>query len=87
MTQETIHPVVNGNGTDRKELVEQRMTTLRALSGAEAALAGMSPNGRDYIGEPELFRAAVDQHVARQKDLSDMRKAITEEVMRLQRLD
>lgn len=73
-------PVVNINGTSRKELLEQRINMAAALRDASAALSAMSPHGRDYqTTNPERFEDAKKLHAVREASLRIMLAEIEQE--------
>lgn len=78
-------PIVNGNGTSRQALTDERMVAIRALRAAEDALVGVTVNGRDYIGDPSRFTAAVNAHTARLTAIRNAINDLTAEVISLMR--
>lgn len=72
-------PVVNLNGTSRKELQEQCRNAWTAIQDALEAMAKMVPHGRDYQTVSfEHYCLARDQHVARCRSLEQVKDEIME---------
>jgi hypothetical protein len=61
---ELIVPIINMNGTAARDLVSQCIKAMDALDLAHAALAEAAPHGRDYPGDSQLWKRAVDQNMA-----------------------
>ena len=72
MSDEPVIPTITNNGDRPETLIEQIAEAHSALNGAGNALAMMTPNGRNYIGEPEKFTAARRQHDARRQAVNDI---------------
>ena len=59
-------PTIHLNGTSKRELLEQQLTAMNAVSAARAALAAAAPNGRDYYPQGnEAIQHALDEHATR----------------------
>lgn len=56
-------PIPNMNGTDRDELIEQKMNAKRHVDAAIKAVQATMPHGRDYIlNKPGECQAARDHY-------------------------
>jgi len=76
-------PRINGNGTDRAALKAERMAAVRALHAAAEAVQAITVNGRDYIGYPEQFAAALTAHETRLRAIHAAIRDLTDEVIAL----
>lgn len=59
------HPRLNLNGSAGTSLLEDNRKAAQHLYDALEALRYCSPHGRDYIGYPEEFARARNEHWAR----------------------
>jgi len=57
-------PIVNINGTSRKQLLEQYLAALLALQVTVKAVQDAAPHGRDYVHGGNIS-AAIAEHVER----------------------
>ena len=76
-----IRPIVNLNGTDRADLVQQRRDAVDGCRDLMRALSQMTPNGRDYIGQPDALRRDREIHYARFAQIDALRSALTDEAI------
>jgi hypothetical protein len=65
-------PILNLNGTDGQELFDANRKVVHMLDEAVAALQQTAPHGRDYIGHPEEFARAREEHWHRLNTLRGM---------------
>jgi hypothetical protein len=83
MTSVSPLPQLSINGTSARELLDLRKAALRALDDAGKALSAMSPNGRDYIGDPAAYEAARTQHEGWQEAIFHVWSELNEQTMAL----
>lgn len=77
-------PIITMNGDTRRELVEQRIAAMRGIATAMEAMKQMSPDGRNYIGNPPRLAADKAIYAARYAALSQLRDEIQEEALAIQ---
>jgi hypothetical protein len=80
---DTIKPIININGTDREDLLQQRLDILTACKALTDAVKQAAPNGRDYPGDPKAFGRDRDTHYARIAQLNALRSVILTEALAL----
>lgn len=78
-----ITPTVNINGTSRDDLINSRLEAMDHLMDAIEALKCVTPNGRDYPGDPARCAADRTEHYQRIGALTAMRDAIYAEAIRI----
>jgi hypothetical protein len=77
MTEDIVIPIVNRLNGDKPEvLIQQILNVHEAAMALEKALAEMTPNGRNYIGEPERLDAARKQHSGRRQAVASIIKDV-----------
>lgn len=74
-----LSPIVNHNGTSRRDLVHQRLIASSAIDGAIEALKGMTPHGRDYPNGADALNVDRDIHWTRIGALAALREALIAE--------
>jgi hypothetical protein len=94
MTNEIMRPTINLNSTAADDLVNGRMNARRAvLANLEArravlvtlgAIGKLSPNGRDYIGQPDALARDQLIHRERFRALDSLYNALEEEAIAIQ---
>ena len=64
-------PVVNRNGTEKRELVEQFWTIKRMLEDVNTFMAGATPHGRDFqtMSEGEVTAAKAREAFAERRTI------------------
>ena len=67
-----ISPTLNINGSSADDLIQPRHDAYCALQDAIKALQRVTPNGRDYPGQPDQCDADRQTHYARIKVLHSM---------------
>jgi hypothetical protein len=61
-----LKPTIHRNGTSRQELLDQVCKASAAIHDAMTALAGATPNGRDYyVQDPGAIKLALEEHDSR----------------------
>ncbi len=80
-----IRPNVNINGTSRADLVTQRRAVNEAALALIEALKQMTPNGRDYPGDPDGAQRDRGIHYARIAAIELLRDAVVHEALAIQR--
>lgn len=78
-----LTPTVNHNGTNRRDLVHQRLIASSAIDGAIDALKGMTPHGRDYPNGADALNIDRDIHWTRIGALAALRDALVQEGLTL----
>lgn len=77
-------PVLSINGTSNAELVEQKRNCMDALRDAVKFMKEATPHGRDYVGDPDGFRAARAVHFERIEFLEQMVAELMGEALAIQ---
>jgi len=78
-----ITPQININGTSRDDLINPRRDAIDHLMDAVEALKQVTPNGRDYPGNPDGCAADRNEHYQRIGSLMAIREAIYAEAIRI----
>jgi len=78
-----ITPQININGTSRDDLINPRRDAIDHLMDAVEALKQVTPNGRDYPGNPDGCVADRVKHYQRIGSLMAIREAIHAEAIRI----
>jgi len=60
-----IRPTLNINGSSADDLIQPRIAAYDALHAAMVALQQVTPNGRDYPGQPDQCVADRQAHYDR----------------------
>lgn len=69
-----VQPIVNLNGSTRKQLVEQQLAVIDALNETLSAMAEAMPHGRDYQTQaPGTYQAARDAYLDRRAEIVKLR--------------
>lgn len=76
-----MQPIVNINGTSRKELVQQRIDTMRAIEEVMVKLQTSKPHMRDYLGNNERYNSDLAIYSARFATLDKMRNEVQDEAL------
>jgi hypothetical protein len=77
MIEDIVIPIVNRLNGDKPEvLIQQIVDVHEAARTLDEALSQMTPNGRNYIGEPERLDAARKQHSARRQTVASIIKDV-----------
>jgi hypothetical protein len=73
-----VAPTIHLNGSNAATLREALMTALETTTAARSAIAATAPHQRDYyVQQPDRFREAVEQHVARYRALDTVVDELT----------
>lgn len=76
-----ILPTIHLNGTPKSHLLEGLEPAMRAAYELRNALAGMSPNARDYyVQGPGSFDRAATEHDARREALEKIIKDLEQQL-------
>ena len=76
-----IQPIININGTDKRDLVDPRIAALDHINDVIETLKHATPNGRDYPGEAERCLADRQKHYDRIKALRSIYEEIYAEAI------
>jgi hypothetical protein len=79
-----IRPILNINGSDAFDLLDQRRNAMDALLEAIDALKQVAPNGRDYPGHYDRCIADRDTHFDRLAALHALRNELLDEALHIQ---
>lgn len=71
MTETSIKPFINLNGTSRDSLREENLHVFEKLNDLHAAMCQATPHGRDYRSNEDAQRAR-DEHFADRKAVADL---------------
>jgi hypothetical protein len=75
-----VLPIVHTNGTSREELLDLRALAMGAIRDLLERLAEMAPNQRDYyLGDPDLWKKALEQHRRRVTSIEALAAEVNEE--------
>jgi len=80
-----IQPIININGTARRDHVRIRREAIDSLRQALSKLALCLPDGRDYPGNPERYAADRQAHFDRMNALRDLSEELLQEALVIQR--
>lgn len=73
-----VIPTVHLNGTSKDALMDQAMAAIDASQKLLAALADMTPHGRDYYVHVDSYEGARLQHEHRVKRVHDVLEELQE---------
>ena len=76
-----IQPILNINGTSADDLINPRRKAIRQIDDLIETLKQVTPNGRDYPGQPERCADDREIHYARCRDLHDLREILMREAL------
>lgn len=76
-----IQPIVNINGTSSADLIDPRREAILQIDSLIETLQQLTPNGRDYPGQPERCAEDRETHYARYRDLHDLREILMREAV------
>ena len=72
-------PVINMNGSNGQELLDQIMAAVNAVRAARVAVGKTIPHGRDYQTlDVNAYSAARDEHWTRCHTLGNLERELTE---------
>ena len=67
-----ILPTLHVGGTSKDTLIADQLSMLHGLREAREWIVAAEPNGRDYLGRMEDWRAVQAKHVARLAQIDAM---------------
>lgn len=82
-----ITPQININGTSRDDLINPRRDAIDHLMDAVEALKQVTPNGRDYPGNPDGCVADRVKHYQRIMVLMEIREHLYAESFRIAKIE
>ena len=80
----TMKPILNLNGTSREALIDARIKAREAVQALMKALGETAPNGRDYIGHPDAYKADLAVYRARFAALDALHNDLGDEALAIQ---